>query len=534
MLRIHIALAFFATILLFAVANRQQKREINPVDFKFPEAENSILDPVSGIKIPVTKFSFADLKKKARSMAHGRYVKPPYVSTHFLQGLSWEQYKNIRFKPEASLWKKEGNPFQIQFFHPGHLYNTNVFLHEVRTDFAREIPYDESYFDLSKLKITGDIPPNLGYSGFKIHYPLNTEEHTDEFTVFQGASYYRMVSKKQVYGLSARGIAINTGMPYPEDFPGFTHFWIVHPDKTDSTVFVYALLDGKTATGAYEFQISPGKVSSVHVNAEVTLRTKVDRFGIAPLTSMYWYSETKGIPEGQAYPESHDSDGLMMESGKGDWIWRPLDNPRRSTVYGFSDENPKAFGLMQRDRNFASYQDNTMKYHLRPSAWVEPEGSWGKGSVQLLLNPTIQDSDDNVGAFWVPANVPQPLEPYEFSYTIRWLNEDPLPDTLAKTVSTRIAPVPGESDMRVFYVDFSNEKLKEMDAATYLQAAIDTGDNAELADYNIQKIEETGVWRLTFRVVQKNKNKPAELKAVLKKNQEDLSEIWTFTLESAI
>ncbi|MDV6234667.1 glucan biosynthesis protein [Leptospira ellisii] len=534
MLRIHIALAFFATILLFAVANRQQKKEISPVDFKFPETEEAALDPVSGVKIPVTRFSFEELKKKARSMAHGRYVKPQFVSTHFLKGLSWDEYKNIRFKPEVSLWKKEGNPFQIQFFHPGHLYNTNVTLHEVRSDFARQIPYDGNYFDLSHLKIQGEIPPNLGYSGFKIHYPLNTQEHTDEFTVFQGASYYRMVSKKQVYGLSARGIAVNTGMSYPEDFPGFTHFWIVHPDKTDSTVFVYALLDGKTATGAYEFQISPGKVSSVHVNAEVTLRTKVDRLGIAPLTSMYWYSETRGIPEGQAYPESHDSDGLMIENGKGEWIWRPLDNPKRVTINAFLDDNPKAFGLIQRDRNFASYQDNSMKYHLRPSAWVEPEGNWGKGSVQLLQIPTVKDSDDNIGAFWVPTSFPAPLQPFEFSYTIRWLNEDPLPEELAKTVSTRVAPVPGESDMRVFYVDFSGEKLKGLDPFTYLQASIDTGENAELADYNIQKIEETGVWRLTFRVVQKNRNKPAELKAVLKKNQEDLSEIWTFTLESTI
>ncbi|EMJ99165.1 periplasmic glucan biosynthesis protein, MdoG [Leptospira sp. B5-022] len=532
MLRLHIILAFVATALLFAVADRQQRRDREEPDFSssplLSVREGEISDQQTH---PTFKFSFSDLKSRARALSKLRYIPPRRSTTDFLKGLPWDQYKNIYFRPERSVWKKEGNPFQLQFLHPGHLYNTNVRVFEVRGDFAREIPYDPSAFDLSKLKGVGELPPNLGYSGFKIHFPINTQEHTDEFAVFQGASYYRIISKKQWYGLSARGIAVNTGMPYPEDFPSFREFYVVKPDKTDSSITVYALLDGKTATGAYEFQITPGKISAVKVSAEVTLRTKVDRLGIAPLTSMYWYSETRGIPKGQAYPESHDSDGLLIHSGKGEWIWRPLDNPKRSTTYSFHDENPRGFGLIQRDREFQNYQHSEMKYHLRPSAWVEPEIPFGKGAVHLLENPTIQDSDDNMGAYWMPEPLPQPGTPFDFSYTVRWPDTDPLPDSLAKVVATRIGDAQGDPDLKMFYVDFKSSNLSSLDPFAYIQARIDTGENAELSEYSVQKIEETGVWRLTFGVYPKNKFRPSDLKAALSRNQEIISETWNFVLE---
>ncbi|PJZ69238.1 glucan biosynthesis protein G [Leptospira perolatii] len=531
MLRLHIVLAFFATALLFAVADRQQRKEIEESDFSHEDLVLQANGIAPSTLPPTFKFSFSNLKNKARFLAKQTYKPPKLSTTDFLQGLPWNKYKEIVFRPEKSVWKKEGNPFQIQFFHPGHLYNTNVRIFEVRGDFAREIVYDPSSFDLSRLKGVGELPPNLGYSGFKIHYPINTQEHTDEFAVFQGASYFRINSKKQWYGLSARGIAINTGMNYPEDFPSFREFYLVKPDRTDSTIFIYALLDGKTVTGAYEFEITPGKISSVKVNAEIILRTKVDKVGIAPLTSMFWYSETRGIPKGQAYPESHDSDGLLIHTGKDEWVWRPLDNPKRTAVHSFHDEGLKGFGLIQRDRDFQSYQDSEMKYHLRPSAWVEPEAGWGKGSVQLLQNPTIQDSDDNIGAFWVPENLPEPGSPFEFSYTVRWPDIDPLPESLAKVVATRIGESQGDPDLKVFHVDFKGDSLNSLDEFAYLQAKIQTGENAELVDYSVQKIEETGVWRLTFRVLTKNVLRPAELKAALAINQETISENWTFTLE---
>ncbi|PJZ49769.1 glucan biosynthesis protein [Leptospira saintgironsiae] len=532
MLRLHIILAFVATALLFAVADRQQRRDREEPDFSSSPLLSVMEGEISDHStLPTFKFSFSDLKGRARALSKQRYIPPKHSTTDFLKGLPWNQYKNIFFRPEKSVWKKEGNPFQLQFLHPGHLYNTNIRVFEVRGDFAREIAYDPSSFDLSKLKGVGELPPNLGYSGFKIHFPINTQEHTDEFAVFQGASYYRIISKKQWYGLSARGIAINTGMPYPEDFPSFREFYIVKPDKTDSTITVYALLDGRTATGAYEFQITPGKVSAVKVNAEVILRTKVDRLGIAPLTSMYWYSETRGIPKGQAYPESHDSDGLLIHSGKGEWIWRPLDNPKRSTTYSFSDENPRGFGLIQRDREFQNYQHSEMKYQLRPSAWVEPEVPFGKGSIHLLENPTVQDSDDNMGAYWMPEPIPQPGTPFDFSYTVRWPDTDPLPDSMAKVVATRIGDAQGDPDLKMFYVDFKSSNLSSLDPFAYIQARIDTGENAELSEYSVQKIEETGVWRLTFGVYPKNKFRPSDLKAALSRNQEIISETWNFVLE---
>ena len=125
---------------------------------------------------------------------------------------------------------------------------------------------------------------------------------------------------------------------------------------------------------------------------------------MAPMTSMFLYGEDRPRPFDDYRPEVHDSDGLLMQTGGGEWLWRPLFNPHALRVSSFSDEHPRGFGLTQRDRDFSHYQDEDAHYQRRPSYWVAPLADWGKGSVQLVEIPTDEEIHDNIVSLLGPVD----------------------------------------------------------------------------------------------------------------------------------
>ena len=164
-----------------------------------------------------------------------------------------------------------------------------------------------------------------------------------------------------------------------EEFPRFTDFWLERPAPDARQLTILALLDSSRATGAYQFDIAPGSQTVTRVRARIFLRAgakPITTLGIAPLTSMFYFGENQPR-SGDFRPEVHDSDGLMVETGNGEWLWRPLQNPARPTATAFSTNSVRGFGLMQRDRSFTSYEDVESRYDRRPSAWVKPAGRLG-------------------------------------------------------------------------------------------------------------------------------------------------------------
>ena len=243
--------------------------------------------------------------------------------------------------------------------------------------------------------------------------------------VFLGASYFRAVGKDEVFGLSARGLAIDTAESWGEEFPWFREFWLVTPAPNAKELTIYALLDSPSVTGAYKFVVAPGEPTTASVDSRLFPRKEIRKLGIAPLTSMFFHGEdtTRWFPDFR--PEAHDSDGLLMHFATGEWIWRPLDNPRTLGVSGFQTENPKGFGLVQRDRDFDHYQDLETSAHRRPSAWIEPRQDWGAGRIETVSIPTNDDTNDNVVAYWVPEKPPRPGESGTYGYTMSWYGDDP-------------------------------------------------------------------------------------------------------------
>lgn len=501
--------------------------------------------------------TFDVVAEQARALAAQPYRAPAKVLPPDLAALTYDGHRDIRFKPERALWRREGLPFEVMFFHPGWLFDTPVRIHEVTPQGTRELTVSADDFDYGKNKLKPAGWPKLGFAGFRIHYPLNSDKYKDELAVFLGASYFRALGQGQRYGLSARGLALDTvdradkpaGVPYAgEEFPRFSQFWLERPAPGADRLTVHALLESPRATGAYTFVIVPGESTVIEVRSRIFLRAGVTTLGIAPLTSMFLHGENQQ-DAGDFRPEVHDSDGLQVLTGSGEWIWRPAINPHFARPRGivttsFATSNPRGFGLMQRDRAFARYEDLEARYELRPSAWVEPIGQWGPGRVELVQLPTDEEIHDNLVAYWVPDAMPGPGQPLELAYRLSWqMKREARPPSSWVTQTRR-----GRSYGRLatgeekFVIDFAGPALDALPADAVVEPVVDVGANAKLLEAVAYRNDAVGGWRLALRVQRTDLQSvaftdsslpsaqpaPLELRAFLRHQKDTVSETWTY------
>jgi glucans biosynthesis protein len=467
-----------------------------------------------------TPFGFSQVQAQARELAAQPFVAPPANQVpEWLRKLDYDRHRIIEFVAARSLWRRERLPFQVQFFHPGYMFDQPVQIAEVAGGRVEPIAFNRDFFDYHTLA-AGELPPQMGFAGFRLIYPLNRPD--DELGAFLGASYFRFLCARAFYGLSARGLAIDTAEPGGEEFPRFTRFWLERPARNARSMTVLALLDGPSVAGAYRFAISPGSDTVMHVQATLHFRRNPKVAGLAPLTSMFWRGENARTRT-DFRPEVHDSDGLLVNTSAGEWLWRPLTNPAGVAVAAFADENPRGFGLLQRDRNFENYQDLEAHYHLRPSAWVEPVGRWGAGAVRLVELPTPTEFNDNIVAFWSPATLPAPGEPVTFEYRLHWFI-DGIGPSLAQVSGTRYQPDYGHER---FLVDFGGGEVAKL-AESELEPLVTVGAGAELTHTSVQKNPYNGSCRLTFVVKPDGSHRPVELTAKLRDRRGVLTEMWSY------
>jgi glucans biosynthesis protein len=478
-----------------------------------------------------TPFDYAWLKDTAREMAASPYTAANATLPRVLQNLSWDDYQQLRYEKDHALWRDDDSLFRAELFHLGLYFRSSVTIHEIEGGDVRLIPYDSEMFDFGSSGVHGDaLPKDLGFAGFRLQY------HTDwtrDVAAFLGASYFRAVGAAMQYGLSARGLAIDTALPKPEEFPVFTRFWLEQPLPGSDTITLYALLDSPSAAGAYRFDITPGSTLAMRIDAAVYPRKAIERLGIAPLTSMYMVGENSRRTAYDWRPEIHDSDGLAMHTGRGEWIWRPLVNPRELRFNAYVDTNPRGFGLFQRDQDFDHYQDDGVFYDKRPSVWIEPHGEWGAGSVQLVEIPTLDETFDNIVAFWNPA---QPIEAGQellYSYTLHWGTNPPTPTGLAHAVDTftGLGGVVGqkrEHYSRRFVVDFEGGKLPMLGPDTEVRPVITaSAGRVELASARPQHA--IGGYRAMFDVVPPDESEsPINLRLYLEAEGQPLTETWLY------
>ena len=477
-------------------------------------------------------FGFANVQQVAQERAAHDYRPRSDALPPVLANLSYDQYRDIRFRPESALWRGESR-FEVQFFHRGYRVRQRVNIFEVGAAGASAVAYNPQFFTFGRLLKPPKAAANLGFAGFRVHYPLQSPAYKDELIVFLGASYFRVLGRNQHYGASVRGLAIDTAAPSGEEFPTFTDFWLVRPQPSDRLLTIYALLDGKSVAGAYQFQIRPGAVTQVEVHCDLYPRRAIAKLGVAPLTSMFLYGEEGAARRFDDYrPQVHDSDGFMTETGHGEWIWRPLANPRELRVNRFMDENPRGFGLIQRERDFTHYQDVESQYHSRPSYWVEPRGNWGKGGVELVEIPSDEEIHDNMVAYWVPTQTAAAGKPLSFSYLLSAYAQAPRWPPGGRVIATRNGnPAMGDNKghfaagARRMVVDFAGGDLDGLDGAQPVKADVNA-ENGQIEALTVQRLA-TGLWRVAFVVTPKIK-KPVDMRCFLTLYGEGLTETWVY------
>ena len=483
-------------------------------------------------------FSYDDVVAMARKLAAHPYVPPAQKLPQVFQDLSYDQYRDIRFRPDQAIWHGTGLPFQVELFHRGLYYPDKVNIYLVENGKPFLVPYSPSLFTFGPLvapSLQSAAAPavgpkgaaqadDLGFAGLRIHAPMNRPDYYDEVAVFLGASYFRSLARGEVYGLSARGLALKTAEPTGEEFPRFTTFWIERPDPDAGAIVLDALLDSQSVAGAYRFSIRPGAATVMDVKATLFPRVALDKVGIAPMSSMFFFGPNDHADTDDFRPAVHDSEGLAMYSGAGEWIWRPLSNPTKLQVSAFVDQDPKGFGLMQRSRQFADYEDLEASYERRPSLWVSPKGNWGPGHIILIEIPTDAEIHDNIVAFWRP-DAPIPTgKPTVLDYDLSWADTAPIRPPLSLVLATRIGRTREDRD-RLIVIDFGPEAVNTGELS--LPDATVTASAGKVSDVVVEPNPHTGGWRLSFHLDPGTADL-VELRTLLTRNTSPVSETWLY------
>ncbi|MFC5520443.1 glucan biosynthesis protein G [Polaromonas jejuensis] len=483
-------------------------------------------------------WSLDDVAGLAQQRAQAPFQEASHAVPVELATMDYDGYRDIRYKPDSALWKADQLPYEANFFHVGR-QGESVRIHEITPEGIRPVPYDPAHFNFGKNQLTPERWGDLGHGGLRAFSHLNSASYKDELIVFLGASYFRALGAGQRYGLSARGLAVDTVGAAREEFPRFTEFWLEKPAPDAQQLTVYALMDSPRMTGAYRFDVKPGEQTVTQVHARVFMRatgTPVATLGLAPLTSMFFFGENQPRP-GDFRPKVHDSDGLMMATGEGEWLWRPLQNPASTLVTSFSMKSLKGFGLMQRDRNFHNYEDTEARYELRPSAWVTPLSDFGAGRVELLQFATPDETHDNVAAYWVPEKMPAPGQSLDLAYQVAWQgNDQQRPPNGWVTQSRRgmgYAKLGADAlkQQIQFVIDFAGPALDALPEDAQVKAIATASANAQVLESMAYRNPATGAWRMTLRVQRLNNTpqpaQPIELRAFLQHDTHTLTETWT-------
>lgn len=476
-----------------------------------------------------TPFSFDELIAEAKALAESDYQEPEIRHPDILETIDYDAFQQIVFKRELGLGEGTNVNFPVQLFHLGRYFQAPVKIHWLEQGQARRVIYHPEYFTFGDTGLDEKLPDDLGFAGFRLQ---DGQDATTDWLALLGGAYFRSSGELDQYGLSARAIAIDTALPTPEEFPRFTAFWLQPGTANSSEFTIYALVDGPSITGAIRMaNTNEGSVQQ-DIQTRFFARKDVQRMGIAPLTSMFWFGEHNRHQARDWRPEIHDSDGLAMWTGSGERLWRPLNNPSTVMTNSFVDENPRGFGLMQRDRAFHNYEDDGVFYDRRPSVWIEPTDDWGKGAVQLVEIPTDDEIHDNIVMYWLPEEAIKAGSAWTFNYRLFWNAEEPYPpEAVARVIHTRLGNggVPGQprpDGIKKFVIDFEGGPLKDVEKLDEVKPVISTSSGEISNDYALQVVGTTN-WRAFFDLNVEG-NQPVDLRLYLQLGDKTLTETWLY------
>ena len=470
-------------------------------------------------------FKPGDVLDMARDLAKRPFRAASSALPDPFGNLAYEQYVAIRPRPEAAIWAAETIGFALEPLHRGFIFSAPVALFVIENGAARRLTYSRAMFDFGKLQPPVDLP-DIGFSGFRVLHP-NEGGVLLETAIFQGATFFRAVARGQNLGAAARGLSIRTADPRGEEFPVFRAFWIEKPTLAGNALVVHALLDSDSVAGAFRFTLRPGEASIIDIECTLIARTVVDHFGLGAMGAIAYSGALDRRRIDDIRPAVREIGGVQMLNGKNEWLWRPVSNRETLQISAFVDENPRGFGFLQRDRDFAAYQDDDQHWEQRPSIWIEPIGEWGPGQVQLVEIPSDSEVNDNIIAYWRPrapllAGVEAP-----FAYRQFWCWTPPERPGLAIVTTSRAgrAPGPAGGKRRRFLVEFSSDAFadaRNMDVRLNLTA----GGGSIIAPRTFC-YPERKAYRVMFDL-DPGSETASELRLALEIGGKAISETWLF------
>ncbi len=483
---------------------------------------------------PIQPFDYAWLKGQARKLAGNPFQASQDVQPPAMAKLSYDQFQSLRFRADHALWGNAGLEFRLQFFHVGRTFTEAVRLYEIVDGQAREIVYDTAMFEFDKAGIDPKLMrDHVGFAGFRVQFVTDWK---DDVAAFLGASYFRAVGgDTRQYGLSARALAVDTAFPRPEEFPRFTSFWFERPPKDSGTLTMYALMDSPSIAGALRFQLVPGGTHG-HGHRQRAVSAQADRAPGCGAAHQHVLLRRERSARGERLAAGNSRFRRLVDVDRRRRVdLAPAHEPGDNcTSARYLDDNPRGFGLLQRDRNFDHYQDDGVYYDRRPSLWVEPKpGGWGKGSVQLVEIPTVDETFDNIVAFWNPAEKPKAGQELLFGYRLHWGTHMPYASPLAQTIATRTGIGGTVGLKRQYYswhfaVDFAGGELGALPRDTPVEAVITTS-RGQVEHVTAHYVEEFHGYRALFDVKPPDDGvEPIDMRLYLRIDGRALTETWIY------
>lgn len=457
----------------------------------------------------------------ARELAKRPYSAPNPGMPEGFANLNFESYITIRNRRERAIWVDNPRGFLIEPLHRGFIFQAPVLLSVIENGAVRRIVYSASRYDFGKLAAPPANIGDIGFSGFRVLSTMG-EGAPREIALVQGASFLRAIARGQTFGATSRALSLKTADPRGEEFPFFRAFWIEQPSR-DDTLVVHALLDSESTCGVFSMTFRVGDVTLIDTEATILPRVALDNFGIAGMQATYLFGLTDRRIADDYRPQVNEAQGVQMIAGNGEWLWRPLANPRQLQISAFSTEAPKGFGLVMRDRDFNAYQDMDSRFELRPTLWMEPIGDWGAGTLQLVEIPSDNEIHDNIIVQWRPKEPLQPGSEFSYAYRQQWLWATPERPDLAQVSGTRLGR--GPQRRRRFLVDFAGDKLTSQPVAD-ITAAIWASNNG-VKDHKIMPGGNGLPFRVIFDLDTGNENL-IELRLALMNGNTQISETWLY------
>jgi glucans biosynthesis protein len=457
----------------------------------------------------------------ARQLAKKPFAAPANDLPDVFANLNPEQYGAIRYT-QPPIWSSEARGIAVEPIHRGFVFRDAVELFLVEDGAVRRIGYQPSQFEFGRI----NLPNNLGdirYSGFRLIAQVGNGKPFD-FAVVQGGTFFRALARGQNYGAIARALTLRPAEARGEEFPAFRAFWLERPAVGSNSITVHGILDSESTTGAVRMTFRPGDMTIVDVETTLFPRVNLEHVGLGGLASTYFYGANDLLNSDDIRPAVHDSSGLQILNGSGEWLWRPLQNPETLQISAFVDSSPRGFGLLQRERSYEAFQDDDQRFERRPSVWIEPLGEWGQGSVQLLEIPTDAEINDNILAYWRPRAPMAAGSEVAVAYRQYWGWSAPERPPLATVTQTRSGRGSGARRRR-FTVDFSGEMLGDnlpADLKSVLTVGPGTFQNLKLLPYPERKTV-----RVAFELDPGNEN-ACEMRLILEAGGKPISETWLY------